>query len=171
MSKKKSSLFEERLKKVAQQTLSPTQALMRSVKTDESDLEEETDEKEVVKKKKKSDETLKENEKTENDKKDDTVEKDEDNLADHDNKTTKQEDSETPNDLEIQKKGLTDLLQKKERVEDTHIRKTFLIRRDLSERLERYSKKNGKGFQKEFINYMIEIGLDELDSIQEEKKK
>ncbi|MEH7440493.1 hypothetical protein V7182_23885 [Neobacillus drentensis] len=51
---------------------------------------------------------------------------------------------------------------KKEKVEDTHIRTTFLFRKDLSKRLEKLAK-NKRGFKTLFMNKAIEALLDELE--------
>lgn len=51
---------------------------------------------------------------------------------------------------------------KKERVEDTHIRATFLFRKDLSKRLDKLAK-NKRGFKTLFMNKAIEALLDELE--------
>jgi len=64
---------------------------------------------------------------------------------------------------EENERSIIDLVKKKERVEDTHTRNTFLIRNDLMKRLNYFSK-NRRGFKTEFINYVIEQGLDELES-------
>ena len=49
-----------------------------------------------------------------------------------------------------------------EKVEDTHKRSTFNVKRDLIKRLDKLSK--GKhGFKTHFINYAIESSLDELE--------
>lgn len=51
---------------------------------------------------------------------------------------------------------------KKVRVEDTHTRKTYLVRNDLLERIEQVS--NGThGFKIEFINFAIELALAEYE--------
>lgn len=50
----------------------------------------------------------------------------------------------------------------KEKVEDTHIRTTFLFRKDLSKRLEQLAK-NKRGFKTLFMNKAIEALLDELE--------
>jgi hypothetical protein len=51
---------------------------------------------------------------------------------------------------------------KKEKVEDTHIRTTFLFRKDLSKRLEKLAK-NKRGIKTLFMNKAIEALLDELE--------
>lgn len=51
---------------------------------------------------------------------------------------------------------------KKPTVEDTHIRTTFLFRKDLARRLDKLSK-NKRGFKTMFINQAIEALLDELE--------
>ncbi|WCK57719.1 hypothetical protein PP175_27165 (plasmid) [Aneurinibacillus sp. Ricciae_BoGa-3] len=50
----------------------------------------------------------------------------------------------------------------KQRVEDTHTRRTFLVRNDLLERLDAISEKK-HGFKIEFINLAIEAALQELE--------
>ena len=64
---------------------------------------------------------------------------------------------------EENERSIVDLVKKKERVEDTHTRNTFLIRNDLMKRLNHFSK-HRRGFKTEFINYVVEQGLDELES-------
>lgn len=51
---------------------------------------------------------------------------------------------------------------KKEKVEDTHIRTTFLFRKDLSKRLDKLAK-NKRGFKTMFLNKAIEALLDEME--------
>lgn len=56
---------------------------------------------------------------------------------------------------------------KKQKVEDTHTRQTFLVRNELLARFDKLAK--GKhGFKTEFINYAIESALNEIE---EELKK
>src|SRR5699024_11762983 len=64
---------------------------------------------------------------------------------------------------EENERSIIDLVKKKERVEDTHTRNTYLIRNDLMKRLNNYSK-HRRGFKTEFINYVVEQGLDELEN-------
>lgn len=61
--------------------------------------------------------------------------------------------------------GLKKLRQKatKQRIEDTHTRKTYLVRNDLVDRLEDASG-GTHGFKIEFINYAIESALNELEN-------
>lgn len=51
---------------------------------------------------------------------------------------------------------------KKPTVEDTHIRTTFLFRKDLQKRLDRLAK-NKRGYKTDFINKAIESLLDEVE--------
>ncbi|RDU34707.1 hypothetical protein DRW41_22035 [Neobacillus piezotolerans] len=51
---------------------------------------------------------------------------------------------------------------KKETMEDTHVRTTFLFRKDLSKRLDKLAK-NKRGFKTMFLNKAIEALLDELE--------
>lgn len=53
-------------------------------------------------------------------------------------------------------------MSKKERVEDTHTRHTFLIRNDLLNRLEKHSREK-RGFKTEFINLAIKSALGEIE--------
>src|SRR5699024_12672375 len=55
---------------------------------------------------------------------------------------------------EKNERSIIDLVKKKDRVEDTHTRNTFLIRNDLTKRLNHFSK-HRRGFKTEFINYEI----------------
>lgn len=51
---------------------------------------------------------------------------------------------------------------KKPTVEDTHIRTTFLFRRDLQKRLDKLAK-NKRGYKTDFINKAIESLLNEVE--------
>jgi hypothetical protein len=51
---------------------------------------------------------------------------------------------------------------KKEKVEDTHMRSTFLFRKDLAKRLDKLAK-NKRGFKTMFMNKAIEALLDEME--------
>lgn len=53
----------------------------------------------------------------------------------------------------------------KKKVEDTHTRKTFLVRNDLIERLNEVASERHHGFQTEFINIAIEYGLDRTEDV------
>lgn len=55
------------------------------------------------------------------------------------------------------------LTKKRKKVEDTHSRKTFLVRNDLVKRLNSVAKKNDHGFLTEFINTAIEYGLEQVE--------
>lgn len=63
---------------------------------------------------------------------------------------------------EPRNKRLSDLMQKRVKVEDTHTRSTFLVRNELLKELNAIAKKNGHGFKTEFINLAIEMALEEL---------
>ncbi|MCR8987695.1 hypothetical protein NW801_22145 [Brevibacillus laterosporus] len=52
---------------------------------------------------------------------------------------------------------------KKPTIEETHTRRSYLIRNDLEEKLQRHAKKKKRGFMTLFINYAIEQALKELD--------
>lgn len=52
---------------------------------------------------------------------------------------------------------------KKKRVEDTHRRTTFHVEKELLERLEKLSAKEGYGFKKYFINRVLKEALDEYE--------
>lgn len=79
--------------------------------------------------------------------------------------TEKGIDESTVSAVETAPQGLKKLRQKakKQRIEDTHTRKTYLVRNDLLTRLESVSE-NTHGFKIEFINYAIESALNELES-------
>lgn len=49
-------------------------------------------------------------------------------------------------------------------MEDTHVRSTFLFRRDLQERLDRIAKTQPRGFKTKFLNIAIEELLDQLEN-------
>lgn len=65
---------------------------------------------------------------------------------------------------------LKNLVNKKStKVEDTHIRRTFLVEKDLSKELDKVANKfNRKGFKTDFINLAIIKGLDEIENTGEE---
>lgn len=52
---------------------------------------------------------------------------------------------------------------KKQTVEETHTRTTFLFRNDLAKRLDRLAKKGERGFKTEFLNDAIEALLDAVE--------
>lgn len=58
---------------------------------------------------------------------------------------------------------LSDLFSDKKRMEDTHTRRTFLIRNDLLERLDDTTNKPENFTKTKFINYLLEKGLDQLE--------
>src|SRR5699024_4441422 len=54
---------------------------------------------------------------------------------------------------------LSKIVKKKERMEDTHTRRTFLVKNELLNKLDEKSEQiNNTGFKTEFINYVIEKG-------------
>lgn len=60
--------------------------------------------------------------------------------------------------------GLSSLLKGKKRLEDTHTRRTFLVRNDLLDRLDEYAEKaDNISFKTDFINYIIEEALNRLE--------
>lgn len=71
------------------------------------------------------------------------------------------------NPVENKKKSsnqLSQIVKKKEKMEDTHTRRTFLVKNELLNKLDEKSEQiNNTGFKTEFINYVIEKGLKELD--------
>lgn len=54
------------------------------------------------------------------------------------------------------------LEKKKQKVEDTHKRSTFLIRKDLLDEFDQLSKNQGKGFKTQAINYALEKLIEEM---------
>lgn len=52
---------------------------------------------------------------------------------------------------------------KKQTIEETHTRKTYLIRNDLLKRLDKLAKKQSKGFKTKCINYALEQFLDKIE--------
>src|SRR5699024_10197272 len=59
---------------------------------------------------------------------------------------------------------LSKIVKKKEKIADTHTRRTFLVKNELLNKLDEKSEQiNNTGFKTEFINYVIEKGLKELD--------
>lgn len=63
----------------------------------------------------------------------------------------------------------TELLQafekktKRETVEDTHTRQTYLVRNDLIKRLDKLAKNKARGFKTMLVNHAIEKVLEELE--------
>src|SRR5699024_580313 len=56
---------------------------------------------------------------------------------------------------------------KRKKVEETHTRRTFLVKNELLERLDEFADRvNNTGFKTEFINYVMEKGLNELEEIE-----
>jgi len=65
-----------------------------------------------------------------------------------------------------EKSELSKMVETKQRMEETHTRRTFLIKNELLKRLDKKAKGvENKGFKTEFINYILEKGLDELDQL------
>ena len=58
---------------------------------------------------------------------------------------------------------------KRETVEDTHTRKTFIVRNDLLRELDKLSKKQGRGFQTWFVNMAFERLIDDINGSQTKK--
>lgn len=52
-------------------------------------------------------------------------------------------------------------------IEDTHTRRTFLVRNDLLKQMDKLAKKQRKGFKTHLLNYALEKALEELE---EDKK-
>lgn len=48
-------------------------------------------------------------------------------------------------------------------IEDTHTRRTFLVRNDLLKRMDRMARKQRKGFKTHLLNHALEKVLDELE--------
>lgn len=141
---KKSRNTEDLEKKLAEfqsRSVTPTSAIMNPVKKDDKTSEpESSDEKEI-----KEESELKVVEQK-------VEEKD----------VTKEEE-EVDN---IESKTLSDLVKGKTKLEDTHTRRTFLVRNDLLKRLDEIAEKtNNRSFKTDFINYVIKRGLDELDEL------
>lgn len=61
------------------------------------------------------------------------------------------------------------ILKRRKKVEETHTRKTYLVRNELVDRLEQKKKDIGHGFLTRFINYAIENALDEIDNLERHK--
>ena len=67
----------------------------------------------------------------------------------------------------LQENKLSKITKTKRKMEETHTRRTFLIKNDLLTRFDKKAKYiENKGFKTEFINYILEKGLDELDRIE-----
>ena len=52
---------------------------------------------------------------------------------------------------------------KRETVEDTHTRQTYLIRNDLIKRMDKLAKNKARGFKTMLVNHAIEKVLEELE--------
>ncbi|MGD1416526.1 hypothetical protein P9294_gp193 [Bacillus phage FADO] len=52
---------------------------------------------------------------------------------------------------------------KKPTMEETHIRRSYLIDRELDKRLNKLANKQGRGFKTHFINQAISLLLDEIE--------
>jgi|SRR5699024_8769999 len=64
-------------------------------------------------------------------------------------------------------KGLSNIIKKRKKVEETHTRRTFLVKNELLERLDEFADRvNNTGFKTEFINYIMEKGLNELEEME-----
>jgi|SRR5699024_3046766 len=75
---------------------------------------------------------------------------------------------EKSNNSENSSKELSDIVKRKKRIEDSHTRRTFLVKNELLERLDNLANKvNNTGFKTEFINYIMEKGLSDLEKIEE----
>jgi ethanolamine utilization protein EutQ (cupin superfamily) len=68
----------------------------------------------------------------------------------------------TVQDVKVNLLSMYDKKTKKETVEDTHIRTTFLFRKDLSKRLDKLAK-GKRGFKTMFMNEAIEALLNEME--------
>ena len=76
------------------------------------------------------------------------------------------------NDFESKKDPLEEILVETSQqvtMEDTHKRQTFLIRKDLVNRLNELKLKRKRGFITRFVNYAIESSLDRIDEFNDEK--
>lgn len=72
-------------------------------------------------------------------------------------------DSEDKSDVKTnQMNELSNLFTSKPTMEDTHTRRTFLIRNDLLKQLDEQSDKPKNFTKTKFINYILEKGLKEL---------
>lgn len=68
--------------------------------------------------------------------------------------------------------GFLESQSRRNRIEDTHTRRTFLIRNDLLKRFDNISKKVGsKGFKTNFINFVISDALNELEQEFKDQRK
>ncbi|EJY57311.1 hypothetical protein C7445_1307 [Alicyclobacillus sacchari] len=52
----------------------------------------------------------------------------------------------------------------KKSYDELYTKHTFVVRRDLLERLEKLSRKHSRGFKTKFLNEILEAGLNQLDS-------
>lgn len=141
----------QKLKKISEKSVSPTVAIMRSRKTEVQD--EKTNE---------SKNQAKVN--TEDKNKEETKLQNEDKKNDRNNKKNPSKTQTKSKDLKI-----NELFFKEPTIEETHTRRTFLIRNDLIERLDDTSNKPENFTKTKFINYILEKGLDELEGVQDGK--
>ena len=80
-------------------------------------------------------------------------------------KEPNEEVAQNPSTIEGVKQDLLSMYAEKtnkEKVEDTHIRTTFLFRKDLANRLDKLAK-NKRGFKTMFMNKAIEALLEEME--------
>lgn len=140
---KKSRNTEDLEKKLAEfqsRSVTPTSAIMKPVKKDDKTSEpESSDEKEI---------------------------KEESELKVVEQKVEEKDVIKEEEVDNIESKTLSDLVKGKTKLEDTHTRRTFLVRNDLLKRLDEIAEKtNNRSFKTDFINYVIKRGLDELDEL------
>ncbi|SDW94171.1 hypothetical protein SAMN04489725_1234 [Alicyclobacillus hesperidum] len=82
------------------------------------------------------------------------------------NATTNEDISDVPTSFDIASKIRAYEQEKKAKksYDELYTKHTFVIRRDLLERLEKLSKKHSRGFKTRFLNEILEAGLNQLDS-------
>lgn len=166
---KKSKLemdLEERLKDIVTKTVSPSTALMRPLKQKDTEEENVTENKKEIESKETK--TVKsEKSKTKTEDKKAIVPKD--NVI-QEKSTETLEEMQQQTMIEPKKEVFSHLIEKRQRIEDTHKRRTFLVRNDLLERLDKLADEIGStGFRTKFINSVIEYGLTELENIKSKK--
>ena len=73
------------------------------------------------------------------------------------------QEEQTPTKSTESENDFLERMNKRKKTIDTHTRHTFLIRKDLMDRLNKLSEIEGRGFMKEFIDYAAEEFLKEFE--------
>jgi hypothetical protein len=74
--------------------------------------------------------------------------------------TTEDNKTRTLQQMKEEMQRKLDAKRKQKTKEETHVRTTFLLDKELAKRLDRLSKKQGRGFKTDFLNDVIKEALD-----------